>query len=115
MMKRNGQALVEFIIVLPILIIILLGIVDFGVIFYQKNSLEGTLEEVSEIWEDNKSVDEVNKYLDNVDEEIKFSVTEKQDTTILELNYNYNVLTPGLNNMLKSPYEIKVNRVIYNG
>ena len=101
MMKRNGQALVEFIIVLPILIIILLCIVDFGVIF--------------EIWEDNKSADEVNKYLDNVDEEIKFSVTEKQDTTILELNYNYNVLTPGLNNMLKSPYEIKVNRVIYNG
>ena len=44
MRKPSGQALVEFIIIVPILLLILMGIVDFGNIIYQKYRLEGSLD-----------------------------------------------------------------------
>ena len=39
-MNRKGQALVEFVLILPIFIMILFSIVDFGIIFNKKNELE---------------------------------------------------------------------------
>ena len=60
MEKRNGQALVEFIIILPILIVILLGIVDFGLIIYKKNVLEDTLASSSKIYNETQSREKVN-------------------------------------------------------
>ena len=39
-MNRKGQALVEFVLILPIFIMILFSIVDFGMIFNKKNELE---------------------------------------------------------------------------
>lgn len=113
-MKRQGQALVEFIIVLPVLIVIILGIIDFGLIFIKKNSLENNLEEVSEIWKKNQSMEEVNSYLDLLDDKILFFVTEKEEFEELILKVNYNPVTPGLNLVLGSPHEIKVSRVIYD-
>ena len=35
-MNRKGQALVEFVLILPIFIMILFSIVDFGMIFNKK-------------------------------------------------------------------------------
>ena len=113
-MKKNGQALVEFIIILPILVIILLGIIDFGIIFYTKNNLESSLDEVVEIWED-KGIEEVNGYLKKVDANIVLNILEGNDTTTIELVNDYDLITPGLNKILNSPFEIRVNRVIYNG
>lgn len=113
-MKRQGQALVEFIIVLPVLIVIMLGIIDFGLIFMKKNSLENNLEEVTEIWKKNQSIEEVNSYLNLLDDKVLFSVSEKEEFDELLLKVNYNTATPGLNLVLGSPYEIKVSRVIYD-
>ena len=56
-MRRNskGQALVEFVIILPIILMILFIIIDFSNIFYQKNHLESTLNDVVEYKENGKS------------------------------------------------------------
>ena len=54
MNKNRGQALVEFIIIVPILLLILLGIVDFGNIIYRKLALESTLDTVVDLYESNK-------------------------------------------------------------
>lgn len=40
--KENGQSLVEFALVLPILLILVFSIVDFGMLFQAKNQLEIT-------------------------------------------------------------------------
>src|SRR5665648_31012 len=42
MKKENGQSLVEFALVLPILLILVFGIIDFGMLFSAKNQLEMT-------------------------------------------------------------------------
>lgn len=42
MKKENGQSLVEFALVLPILLILVFSIIDFGMLFSAKNDLEIT-------------------------------------------------------------------------
>lgn len=113
-MKNKGQALVEFIIILPILIIIMLGIIDFCMLFSKKNNLENTLDEVVLIWKENNTKESVDAYLKKVDDDIIFEYAKNDETIKLILKDNYEVFTPGLNRILSNPYTIKVSRVIYN-
>ena len=114
-MKKNGQALVEFIIILPILIILLLGIVDISLIFYRKNWLENNLNEVIKVWEDKRSVESIDLYLDDVNKKIEFDVVESEETTTIKLFTEYDPVTPGLNRIFSDNYQIEAERVIYNG
>ena len=112
--KRKGQALVEFIIILPILIVILLGIVDFGLIIYNKNLLENTLEESTNIYRETKSREEVAKYLNENNQETSLVWFQDNQYLTLELKKDYDFLTPGLNLIFPENYQIEVKRVIYN-
>jgi Flp pilus assembly protein TadG len=42
--RRRGSSVLEFVLVLPILIMLSFGIVDYGYFFYVKNTLQGTAE-----------------------------------------------------------------------
>ena len=44
MKKNSGQALVEFVIILPIILVILLYIIEFGRITLKKYDLESNME-----------------------------------------------------------------------
>ena len=107
-MKKQGQALIEFIIILPIIIVFLLAIVDFGIIFTKKNTLENTLDEVVELKKNNQE-EKINSLINNnIQMDIKIN-DGKSEIILIE---NYNVMTPGLNLILDNPFEIKVSRVI---
>ena len=55
-MKNNkGQALVEFIIILPVIIFIIMGLVDTIFIFTHKNNAESKMADVIELYKDNES------------------------------------------------------------
>ena len=41
-MNNKGQALVEFILILPIFLFLIFAVVDFGLIFSTKSTLENT-------------------------------------------------------------------------
>ena len=43
---KKGQALVEFVIILPIFLFLLLGVIDVGRIMYTKVNLENTISDV---------------------------------------------------------------------
>ena len=47
-MNKKGQALIEFILILPIILLILVYLIDIGHIFMQKYDLNNSLETVSE-------------------------------------------------------------------
>ena len=71
-MKNNkGQALVEFIIVLPLLILIITAIVDMGNIFYQKYKLENDLDYVTDLYKNGK-VSDINSYVSSNDLKISY-------------------------------------------
>ena len=115
MEKRNGQALVEFIIILPILVVILLGIVDFGLIIYKRNILENTLEEASNVYHKTENKEEVQTFLTDTDKRIKYSWYQDNNYLTLEINEDYDFLTPGLNLIFGESYKIEAKRVMYNG
>ena len=112
-MKRNGQALVEFIIVMPIMLFILLAIVDFGNYSYNKNKIEGLLNNVNSMYLNNKSIDDIKDYITKNDNNIVISITEENEYITLKLSKVYDFLTPGMDKIIKDN-NITVERVVYN-
>ena len=109
-MKNNkGQALVEFILILPVILAILLVIIDLGKIFNEKNTLENTSIDIIELYKNGKSIDEIkNKYLD-----INITTNIEDNYITIKLKKEIEIITPGLNIFLDNPYPIEVERVVY--
>ena len=110
-MKNNkGQALVEFIIVMPVLIFIIMAIIDFGNIAYKKIKLENHLSEIENLYNEQK-FDKINSLASNEN----FYVTYKteNDLTTIKLEQNIKIFTPFLNLALGDNYKLETKRVIY--
>lgn len=110
-MNRKGQALIEFVLILPIFILILFAIIDFGLIMSKKNELENMSVDVVALIKNGKNIDEINDMYSDV------LITEENgsDFIRIKLSKDINVMTPGLNLILGNPYKIEVERNIPNG
>lgn len=108
---KKGQALVEFIIILPILLFMLLGVIDLGRIFYLRINLEEQIGEVIELDQEGKSLEEIKKVLDK-DVEIEKKSDREYINYTLEVKVD--IITPGLNLIFDNPYNLKVSRSIFN-
>ena len=109
-MNRKGQALVEFVLILPIFIMILFSIVDFGMIFNKKNELENISIDIINLFNNNNKIEEIQKEYPKVD----IKLTKEEKYTIVEISTKVNIITPGLNRVLGNPYIVKVERKIPN-
>lgn len=110
-MNRKGQALVEFVLILPIFIMILFSIVDFGMIFNKKNELENiSIDIINLLNNNNNKIEEIQKEYPKVD----IKLTNEEKYTIVEISTKVNIITPGLNRVLGNPYIVKVERKIPN-
>lgn len=98
-MNKKGQALLEFVIILPIFFIIIVFLIDFSNIFYNKIYLENQL---SNYVNNNK----VNK---NIDFEKKIT---KEHVEII-LSKDIKLLNPILIKILKNPYNINTSVILY--
>ena len=112
-MNRKGQALVEFVILLPILIMIILASIDFGIITYNKIKLENTLNTVVYIF-NNKSSEEVKEFINKDNKNVDYYVEKKDNYVTIHLTKELDIITPGLNIILDNPFKIEVSRVIYD-
>ena len=114
MLDKRGQALVEFVLILPILIMLIFVVIDFGRIFVNQNELETSLNVINDI--DRVSIDEEGLYnVININKKnkINVSISEVEDGYItITLSRKIDIITPGLNLFLSSPYEIKASRVV---
>ena len=88
-MNKHGQALVEFVLILPVLVFIILLVVDMGRLMIMKNHLETVLNKVD------KTTTIVN------DKEYKISIEHKDN--FITLKACTNVYTPGLSKILGNP------------
>ena len=109
-MNRKGQALVEFVLILPIFIMILFSIVDFGMIFNKKNELENISVDVVNMLNKDIPLEEIKSEYADID--IEISSDDKYKNVVI--SDKIDILTPGLNRILGNPYEIKVERKIPN-
>ncbi len=112
MLNKKGQALIEFIIILPIFLILVMGIFDFGNIMYQRYKLENSVDYISELYE-NDIQDNLKIYLEN--NSIEMYTKLEEDYAVLELNKKVDVITPGLNLILGDEIVLKTSKVIYEG
>ncbi|OLA34322.1 MAG: hypothetical protein BHW38_04230 [Firmicutes bacterium CAG:321_26_22] len=109
-MNRKGQALVEFVLILPIFIMILFSIVDFGMIFNKKNELENISVDVVNMLNKDIPLEEIKSEYADID--IEISSDDKYKNVVI--SDKIDILTPGLNRILGNPYEVKVERKIPN-
>ena len=106
---KKGQALVEFIIILPVFIFLLLGVIDIGHIMYTKINLENTISEATNLYENHKPLEEIESKLNT-----KIKLEEQEDIINIYVSKKINIITPGFNLIFGNPYTIEVKRSILN-
>lgn len=109
-MNKRGQALVEFILVLPVLLLIIISMVDIGNIFLKKFDLNNDLETVTSLYT-NGDISELNNYLHT--ENITLETSDKDDMLTITLNQKVEVSTPIIKAVLGDNYEIKASQTIF--
>ena len=111
-LNKKGQALIEFLIILPMFLLIVMGIFDFGNILYQKYKLENSVDYIVDLYRDGKEED-LEAYLDNngIDMYTRFG----DDYNTIELLKTVDVITPGLDLILGDTHKIRTTKVIYEG
>lgn len=109
-MNRKGQALVEFVLILPIFILMLFAIVDFGMILSKKNELENISVDVTAMIKNSDNIDDIKNLYPNV----KINISSDDKYTKIIISDDVDIMTPGLNRILGNPYNIKVERTIPN-
>ena len=122
MKNRKAQALIEFVLILPILIMLLFGIIDFGNIFVTKSNLENKINDAYKVLK--RSTDSTTLYDDIVNEvnqgsdkdiKVELSFDSEKSTVMVVLKKDIKTITPGLNLILGYPYTVRTERVIEYG
>lgn len=114
MKNKKGQALIEFVIILPVLLFVIFLSLDFGTITFDKNRMNDIMNDVIKMYNDNKSTNEIESFVKN---NIKDSnITIKLDGEYIKVNINkrHNFYTPGLSKIMGENYNIEVERMVYN-
>lgn len=107
-MNNKGQALIEFILILPLFLMILFVMVDFGVIFSSKSKLENSSYDIVELLNDGTSIEEIR----SIYPDLEVNLIVQNSYMKLSLDQKVDLITPGLNRILEDPYPISVERVI---
>ena len=109
-MNRRGQALVEFVLILPIFLLLIFVIFDFGKIFNAKNVIESDSTDIVLLYKSGKTIDEIKAlYPDNTIE-----LSTKEDYDELKVGSEVKISTPGLNRVFGKKYKVEVVRYIPN-
>lgn len=112
-MKMNkGQALVEFIIILPVALLLVLGVIDFGNIIYKKYTLENDLNTVVDLYQ-NDQAQAMNDYVTK--NNLSLNIDSGEEYVTVSISKRVRVYTPGLGQIINNPFSIETKRVIYNG
>ena len=107
-MKNNrGQALIEFAMILPVILLILMYIIEFGRITLKKHELESNMDLIIDLYKENKQ--ELNTYIDNND--ITINYRTQNNLTTIEISKNIKSNVPLINRMMGN--NITTKRTIY--
>lgn len=109
-MNRKGQALVEFVLILPIFILILFSIVDFGMILSKKSELENISVDIILMINNDDYVYDI----ENVYPDLSVNIEKSSKYTTVKIEEDVDIITPGLNLIFGDPYKVKVERTIPN-
>ena len=110
LINKKGQALVEFVIILPIIMMIIFVIIDFSNVFYQKNYLENVTNDIVRLKERGKTDEYVKE---KIDKDIKITYRTDGDLKRLVVSKDIVLVTPFSNMFFKNPFKIKTERIVF--
>lgn len=110
MNNNKGQALIEFVLVLPVFLFLLFAIYDFGMIFSKKTKLENSSSDIISLYKSGKELDEIKGLYKN----LVINMDEDEEYKEFIVKDKVKLITPGFNRIFGNPYEIKVVRYIAN-
>lgn len=110
-MNNKGQALIEFVLILPIFLMILFVIVDFGNLLYSKNELQNQSVDIIRMIQNHDSLAEITDIYSDI--EIKID-NYKDDYQKVVLTEKIDLITPFLDEFLGDPCIVEVERIIPN-
>lgn len=110
-MNRRGQALIEFVLILPVFLMILFAIVDFGNYLFSRNELENTSTDITRLLLSDHSLSEIS--LEYPDVDIEFD-SYKDKYRKLVVSRDIKVITPFLDKVLGNPCVVSVERIVPN-
>ena len=111
MKDRRGQALVEFILIIPVLMFIILASIDVGNIIVSKYKLEEQTSTIVNLYENN-SLSELDSYAKK--NNLNISYTNSENYININVSKKIHIITPGLNNIIGKNMKIETDRIIYN-
>ncbi len=111
-MNKKGQALIEFILILPVFILLIFIFSDLVHIALAKNYLENNLDGVANLVY-NHQEDQITNYLDNDSYNITYTIDRSSFITI-KLETKIKLVSPGIRRILSNPYKVTVERRIIN-
>ena len=111
--KQSGQALVEFVLIIPVLIFLIFSFIDLGRIILENNRLENLTTTVLSKYEETQEPSEIKEYIASLGyDTVRLSISKDDSRLTLKLTKKLNIITPGLDKIIGSPYEIEVERVV---
>ena len=107
--NKSGQALAEFVLILPIILMILFIVIDLANVFYNKNKLESTTDTIVSYIESGKS-SKLNKFIK--DEDVTYTSTSGAGEYVITVKKDVVLSTPFADMFFDNPYTIKTKRVV---
>ena len=109
MKDKKGQSLIEFVAILPIVIIIIIYIIEFGSLMLKKYELESQMDVITNFYKEEK-IEELNNYVRN--NNLNISYTTQSNLITIEINKSIKTKLPLINKILGD--NISTKRTIYS-
>ena len=107
-MDRKGQALVEFVLILPLFIFLIFAVIDFGTVINNKNILENDSLDIVNLFNNGESVDKIT----DLYPQYTITIDNDEDYYKFKIENNIKMITPGASKIFGNPYKIKVLRYV---
>lgn len=115
MLNKKGQALVEFIIILPISLLLIFCVVDFGRVIALKSDLENKASDVVTFYQNGNTPEEIKGLINNKDEkDLNLEIITNGEYVTINLFKKIKPITPGLSYIKQDVFNVSVSRVIRN-
>lgn len=109
--NKNGQALVEFILIVPIFAFLIMTMIDFGILFTKQYQLQDDLDSIVTLYE-NRQSEEMKMYADQ--RGVSIQIHTEDNKVIFEASQQLRMQTPLLHIIFGNPYVITSKRVIFD-
>lgn len=114
MRNEKGQALVEFVLILPITLILIFCVVDFGRVISLKNDLENKTSDIVMLYQNGKTLDEIDSIINKEQNGIKIDASYNEDYITISVTKKIKPITPGLSYIKEELFDVSTSRVIKN-